>query len=71
MKEVIDRYGVVRYIAGKNCEIRIVDGYKSKYSYQREWPKYSIHINDEGIRKLLIILLSNSPTFKSKKDSFR
>jgi hypothetical protein len=67
MQEVIDRYGVVGYIAVKNCEIRIVDGYKSKYSYQREWPKDLIHINDEGIRKLLIILLSNSPTFKTKK----
>jgi hypothetical protein len=67
LKEVIDRYGVVRYIAGKNCEIRIVDGYKSKYSYQREWPKDLIQVDDEGIRNLIIILLSNSPTFKTKK----
>jgi ubiquinone/menaquinone biosynthesis C-methylase UbiE len=67
LKEVIYRYGVVRYIAGKNCEIRIVDGYKNKYRYQREWPKDLIQIDDEEIRNLLIILLSHEPTFKTKK----
>jgi ubiquinone/menaquinone biosynthesis C-methylase UbiE len=67
MKEVLSRYGKVRYIGGRNCEIIILDGYKKRYRYQREWFEDLININDEEIRELLRILLSHYPTFKTEK----
>jgi len=67
MKELVKAYGKVKYIGGISCQIKIIDGYKRRYRYQKVRFKELTYIEDKEINRYLKILSSQEPNIEQRK----